>query len=304
MSQPSPTMKVILDRLMVEDAGLVDPTTLASDAGRALANLTNLRWNEALPDVATASSVVIDDIPARYIVPHNDCGTDAILHIHGGGWAFCSAATHEGAARRLAIQAGAPVLTFEYRLAPEHPYPCAVEDLLDIWQARDRARKWSMAGDSAGANIALSGILRLLEEGGDLPSCALLFYGVYGADFTTSSYRKFADGPGLTRAKMQRFWDWYAPETVRHLPSVTPLSADDAQLRALPPLYLNAAELDPLRSDTEGLADRLRGLGRDDRFDLFEGVVHGFMQMASELPEAQSAFEMAGEFFKHHVARN
>lgn len=303
MSKPSASMKVILDRLMVEDAGLVDPTTLSSDAGRALANLTNLRWNETLPDVAKASSVVIDDIPARYIVPHNDCGTDAILHIHGGGWAFCSAATHEGAARRLAIQAGAPVLTFEYRLAPEYPYPCAVEDLLDVWQARDRRRKWSMAGDSAGANVALAGMLRLLEEGGDLPSCALLFYGVYGADFTTQSYRDFANGPGLTRAKMQRFWDWYAPETERHLPSVTPLSADDTQLRALPPLYLNAAELDPLRSDTEGLADRLRASGRDDRFDLFEGVVHGFMQMASELPEAQSAFEMAGEFFKQHAAQ-
>jgi acetyl esterase len=303
MSHPSSTMKAILDRLMVEDAGLVDPTTLAPDAGRALAHLTNLRWNETLPDVAEARSVMIDDMPARYIVPHQDCGTDAILHVHGGGWAFCSAATHEGAARRLAIESGAPVLTFEYRLAPEHPYPCALEDFLDVWQARDRTRRWSLAGDSAGANLALGGILRLLEEGSDLPSCALLFYGVYGADFTTQSYRDFADGPGLSRAKMQNFWDWYASEDLRHLPAVTPLSADDAQLRALPPLYLNAAELDPLRSDTDGLVDRLRALGRDDEFDLFEGVVHGFMQMASELPEAQNAFKLAGKFFKQRIAQ-
>lgn len=304
MSEPSASMKAVLERLIVEDEGLVDPTTLPSDAGRALANLTNLRWNEALPDVAEARTVMIDDMLARYIVPHDDCGTDAILHVHGGGWAFCSVATHEGAARRLAIQSRAPVLTFEYRLAPEHPYPCALEDLLDIWQARDRKRRWGIAGDSAGANLALAGMLRLLEEGGDLPSCAMLFYGVYGADFTTPSYQEFANGPGLTRGKMQRFWDWYAPEDIRHLSSVTPLRADDLQLRALPPLYLNAAELDPLRSDTDALIHRLRALGRDDRFDLFQGVVHGFMQMAAELPEAQSAFDLAGEFFKQQTAQN
>lgn len=303
MNEPSKAMKAVLDRLAVEDAGLLDPTELPSDAGRALAALSNLRWNRDLPDVAEARTVMIDDMPARYIVPHEECGTDAILHVHGGGWAFCSAATHEGAARRLAIEAGAPVLTFEYRLAPENPYPCALEDLLDVWQARDRSRRWSFAGDSAGANLALAGMLRLLEEGGDLPASGLLFYGVYGADFTTPSYRDFADGPGLTRAKMQRFWNWYAPEEVRHLPAVAPLQADDTQLRALPPLYLNAAGLDPLRSETEALAGRLGALGRNDQFDLFPGVVHGFMQMASILPEAQSAFAMAGRYFKQVTAQ-
>ena len=133
-----------------------------------------------------------------------------------------------------------------------------------------------MAGDSAGANLALAAMSRLQEEGGELPATGLLFYGVYGADFTTPSYRDFADGPGLTRAKMQRFWDWYAPKDVRHLPSVAPLQADDTQLRALPPLYLNAAGLDPLRSET--------------------------MQMGSLLPEAQNAFALAGRYFKQQTA--
>lgn len=297
-------MQAVLDRLIVEDSELVDPTSLPSDAGRALAELSNLRWNSDLPDVAKARTVMIDDMPARYVVPHNDLGSDAILHVHGGGWAFCSAATHEGAARRLAIATCAPVLTFEYRLAPEHPYPSGLDDCLDAWSARDRSRRWSIAGDSAGANLALAGLLRILEEGGEPPICALLFYGVFGADFSTRSYTEFADGPGLTRAKMRRFWDWYAPGNVRHLPSVAPLKADDAQLSALPPLYLNAAGLDPLRSDAEALAERLRDLGRDDGFDLFHGVVHGFMQMASVLPEAQSAFDKAGAFFKERTAQN
>lgn len=302
MTAPSKTMRAVLERLAAEDRGLGDPTLLSAQAGRALANLANLRWNEDLPPVAQSRTLMHAGLPARLVVPENDAGTDTILHIHGGGWAFCSAATHEGAARRLANATGAQVLTIEYGLAPEHPYPRGLDDIMAAWRVRDRARRWSVAGDSAGANLALAAMLRLHAEGGELPAQALLFYGVYGADFATPSYVELADGPGLTRAKMQRYWDWYAPAAFRDRPTVAPLAADDAALAALPPLYLNAAALDPLRSDTEMLAERLRALGRDDPFDLIGGVVHGFMQMGSALPEARDAFVRAGTVFKKRAA--
>ncbi|QDY68225.1 alpha/beta hydrolase [Qingshengfaniella alkalisoli] len=302
MSEPTANMKRVLDRLAVEDKGLADPTTLAPGAGRALAALTNMRWNDDLPDVAEARTVMISDMSARYVVPKNDAGTDAILHVHGGGFSFCSAATHEGAARRLAIACRAPVLTIDYRLAPEQPYPAGMNDILDAWSARAPDRRWSIAGDSAGANLALCAMLRLINEGAELPAQALLFYGVYGADFNTPSYVAHADGPGLTREKMQRYWDWYTPADTRNVETVAPLHASDAQLRALPPLYLNAAGLDPLRSESETLAGRLHALGRADPFDLIDGVVHGFMQMGSVLPEARHAFEKAGEIFKTRAA--
>lgn len=296
--QPSPAMRAVLDRLAQEDRGLADPTTLEPQAGRALAALTNIRWNEDLPPVAESRTLMHAGLPARLVVPEGDTGRDAILHVHGGGWAFCSAATHEGAARRIANATGARVLTLEYRLAPEHPYPHGLEDVLTAWAARDTDLRWSIAGDSAGANLALAAMLRLIEEGGALPAQALLFYGVYGADFSSPSYELYADGPGLTRAKMQRYWNWYAARELRDRPAVSPLAASDAALAALPPLYLNAAGLDPLCSDTERLAARLRALGRNDPFDLFEGVVHGFMQMGPALPEARDAFQRAGAVFR------
>ena len=297
MTAPSDSMRAVLARLGAEDAGLPDPTRLDPVQGRALAALTNLRWNEGLPAMAEARTVMHAGLPARYVVPPNDAGRDAILYLHGGGWAFGSAATHEGAARRLALACRAPVLTVEYRLAPEHPWPAGLDDATGAFLATGGPRRWSLSGDSAGANLALCAMLRLIGARQRLPAQALLFYGVYGADFLSPSYIAQADGPGLTRDKMRRYWDMYAPEGVRGHPEVAPLAAADAVLAALPPLYLNAAELDPLRSDTERLAARLRALGRDDPCDVVAGVVHGFMQMGEVLPEAAQAFERAGAMF-------
>jgi acetyl esterase len=301
MRPPSPSMQVILKRLETEDAGLPHPTDVDAAHGRTLALLNNLRWNEALPEVAEARTVLHAGMPSRLVVPENDKGSDAILHVHGGGWAFCSPATHEGAARRLAIACQAPVLTIDYRLAPEYPYPCGLEDCLTAWEARGRDRRWSIAGDSAGANLCLALMLRLLAEGRDMPATALMFYGVYGADFGTESYIEQAEGPGLTQAAMRTYWNLYTPTEHRTDPFVAPLCAADADLARLPPLYLNAAELDPLRSDTELLVERLKAVGRRDRYELCRGVIHGFMQMGNALPEARDAFERAGEAFREET---
>lgn len=302
MSTPSDTMMAVLERLAREDAGLGDPTLMPPQHARALAELTNTRWNAGLPEMAETRTVIHAGMPARWVVPKNDKGTEAILHVHGGGWALCSVSTHEGAARRIAEACACPVLTFDYRLAPENPYPSGLADVLSAWRARDPSRRWSIGGDSAGANLSLAAMLALHDEGAPLPAAALLFYGVYGADFDSPSYIRNAEGPGLTRAKMMRYWDWYAPETKRGTPTVAPLAASDAQLAAMPPLYLNAAELDPLLSDTEALVARLRALGRDDDYDLIPGVVHGFMQMGLALPEAADAFTRAGEVFQRITA--
>jgi acetyl esterase len=296
-------MHTVLARLAAEDAGLPDPTTFPPQQGRALAALTNARWNLDLPEMAEARTLLHAGLPARLMIPPNDAGREAILNLHGGGWAFGSALSHEGAARRLAIACRAPVLTVEYRLAPEHPWPAGLDDTVAAFRATDGSRRWSMAGDSAGANLALCAMIRLLAEGAPLPAQALLFYGVFGADFTTPSYVGQADGPGLTRDKMRRYWDMYAPALSRGNPEIAPLAADDATLRALPPLYLNAAELDPLRSDTERLEARLRALGRTDPCDIVPGVVHGFMQMGTCLPEAVRAFERAGEVFRQRAGQ-
>lgn len=298
ITEPTPAMRTVLERLAREDANVPDPTTLPSAEGRALAERTNTRWNVDLPALAQVRETTLAGRRARILVPEHDAGRGAILFVHGGGFCFCSIDTHERAARCLAVEAAAPVVIFDYRLAPEHPCPAGLDDTRAVWPefaALYPGRALALAGDSAGANLALAAMLAGVDPA---PATALLFYGCFGADFDTPSYTLFADGPGLTRGKMMRYFDWYAAADRRADPLVSPINASDAALTALPPLYLNAAGMDPLRSDAEGLAARLHALGRTDPFDLFEGVVHGFMQMTSVLPEANQAIAKAGAAFR------
>lgn len=305
MSTPSPQMQAILDRLAIEDAGQPDPTLRPAHEGRAQAAAANARWNVDLPEMAQIQEMQISGpngaIPCRILTP---LGTPrgTILYIHGGGWAFCSMATHERCARVLAIEAQATVVLCEYRLAPEHAFPAGLEDCCAVWAALAGGQgefatlkaPFALSGDSAGANLALAVML----DDGPKPDCGLLFYGVYDTDFASPSYVECAQGPGLTRDKMRRYWDWYAEESLRAAPQITPMRAEDAALKALPPLYLNAAEIDPLRSDTERLFARLSKLGRKDRFHLHGGVVHGFLQMTNVLEEARLALRYAGTAFR------
>lgn len=307
----SPEMRLVLDRLAVEDAGLPDPTLLPPADGRALAARGNARWNVDLPPmarIATLDARRADGaaMPVRLLVPPQ-ARPGLILHIHGGGWAFCSTETHERATRLLALAAGVAVASFDYRLAPEHPFPAGLDDCVTLWRgivagtvAGLPPGPLAVAGDSAGANLALALMLHEQRQGRRLPDLGLLFYGVYAADFETPSYRRYAEGPGLTRAKMMRYWDWYAPpgQVSRTDPLVAPLHADDPSLAALPPLYLNAAQVDPLESDSALLHARLAALGRRDRFRLHEGVAHGFMQMTTRLAAARTAIAEAGEAFR------
>jgi len=294
---PSPEMAAIMARLAAEDGHLPDPTTVPPAEGRAQAEAGNIRWNQDLPPMETAE-LTLPGGAARLFRPPLARG--AILYIHGGGWAFCSLATHDRAMRCLAEATGMAVIGIDYRLAPEHPYPAGLDDAVAAWRALPEVLGLSgpigVSGDSAGANLALALMLRAQDAGRRLPEFGLLFYGVYAVDHETDSHRRFGPGGyGLTTAKMIRYRDWYAPDPVTwNQPAVSPLAASDAALRALPPLYLNAAGLDPLLSDTLALGDRLHGLGRADPVRVHRGVIHGFMQMTSALAEARTAFAEAG----------
>jgi acetyl esterase len=313
--QPTPQMAAIMERLAVEDGHLQDPTLLPPATGRAQAAAGNVRWNRHLPEIAEVIDLVLPgeggaDRPGRLLRPPEAQGT--ILHIHGGGWAFCSLATHERAARRLALASSMDVLGIDYRLAPEHPFPAGLTDCVAAWRhlraeasSMGLAGPFGVAGDSAGANLALALMLHEQAEGRPAPDFGLLFYGVYAPHNDTPSHRRFGPGGfGLTTAKMDRYWAWYVPDPSRRTePLAAPLHATDEVLRRLPPLYLNAAGLDPLMSDTLLLARRLAALGRADELHIHDGVIHGFMQMTLELDEANAAFARAGRFAKRQQRR-
>lgn len=315
---PDAAMTEVLEFLARKNAGLPDPTTLSATQGRALARQTNLHWNQDLPSLART-----DELRFPCVMSDAESGTDErsittllftpekvepglILFIHGGGFAFCDIETHERFARQLAVESRCCVLSVDYRLAPEDPFPAGLNDCISVFRQLDAVHEQfpmtigpiAVAGDSAGANLALALILHEQDEGRAAPDFGLMFYGVFGADFETTSYRQFEDGPGLTRDKMIRYMNWYATADQQAQPLVAPNVASDTQLKRLPPLYFNAAEIDPLCSDTQILVERLRTLGRDDPFDLYPGVVHGFLQMSLRLPAACRATSDAATAFR------
>lgn len=311
----APEMAALAARVLAEDGPQPDPTLMAPADGRRAAEIGNRRWNVALPAMERTGTAEVraDDglgsakVRLLVLVPP-DARDGAILFVHGGGFAFCSPETHERCARMLAAETGLPVILPDYRLAPEHPFPAGLLDVVASWRAAFEATAHLgvrrgpliLAGDSAGAGLCVSALLH--EAGRTEADAALLFYGVYDADFDTPSYRAFTDGPGLTRAKMQRYWDFYvADAAARATPLVAPLLASDAALAALPPLHLMAAGIDPLLSDTLNLEARLAALGRPERTQVVPGVVHGFLQMTNDLPQAREALGQAADFVKGRI---
>ena len=320
LSRLSPEMAALLARVAADTGPQIDPTTLPPTEGRALSEEGNRRWNVDLPAMAAVGDVfVVDDaglgsarVRLKVLVPP-DSGAGAVVFVHGGGFAFCSPETHERCARVLALECGLPVLLPDYRLAPEHPYPAGLMDVVaTIRNAFSVLAPFGVAagplilsGDSAGANLALAALLHEATQGRPPLAGALLFYGTYAGDFRTESYRDFENGPGLTTAKMRRYWRWYVGDRdVSADPLACPLLAPDEALAALPPLHLMAAGVDPLLSDSIVLHERLKRLGRSERLTVVPGVTHGFLQNTLDLAAAREALAAAGADARRMVGAN
>jgi acetyl esterase len=224
-----------------------------------------------------------------------------IVFAHGGGWTFGSVDSHENEMCYLALASGAAVLGFDYRLAPEYPFPAGLDDTLAvIRQARAGAlgedidaTRVALAGDSAGANIALGALLALRDDGAPTVRAAALFYGCYAPDFDTDSHRNWGDGQfGLSTERMRWYWLNFIGPT-GEAPRAAPL---DANLADLPPLYLVAAGLDPLCDDTLALARALSTAGVPHELITVPGVIHGFLGRAPKLPVARRVLVEAGNF--------
>lgn len=315
----SPEMEEVFAFVQAEDAKLPDQSKMTIAEQRQVRASTSKRWNSNLPPVRSAERFTI---PGLYDAPQvsvelvtpNECEPGCIVYMHGGGWTFGSLDSHANIAFNLAIATRTRVLSVDYRLAPEHPFPAALDDVVAAMRyvARrgesdaDFAGPMGAAGDSAGANLALAATIREGDSGRRRPDAVLCFYGVWGCDFDTPSYRRFGVGHGLNQAGMRKFLDFYAPGgegpgALRFDPLVSPLYASEATMAKLPPVYLNAAGLDPLLSDTIEMARKLDAAGATYDVNVHEGVHHGFMQITSRLTQARRAYELVGEFWRAHA---
>ncbi|MFG3505559.1 alpha/beta hydrolase [Streptomyces sp. NPDC047821] len=227
-----------------------------------------------------------------------------ILYIHGAGWVFGNAHTHDRLVRELAVGAGAAVVFPEYDLSPEQRYPVAVEQNWTVarWVVTDGAdrgldaSRMAVAGDSVGGNMAAALTLMAKERGGLPLLQQVLFYPVTDASFDTESYHRFAEGYFLRRDAMRWFWDQYTTdETERAAITASPLRATTEQLTGLPPALVVTAEADVLRDEGEEYANKLRRAGVPVTAVRYQGAIHDFVMLNAlrETQAAQSAIELA-----------
>jgi acetyl esterase len=225
-----------------------------------------------------------------------------IVYFHGGGWTIGDLDTCDGVCRFLAANVPATVLSVGYRLAPEHPFPAAVEDALAAfrWAAVDNKRlgadpeRIAVAGDSTGGNLAAAVSLLARDSDGPSPAMQALIYPVTDAVGGHDSRNRFAEGFLLEKADMDWFERHYLPPGVdRGDPRVSTLRATD--LSGLPPAYVATAGFDPLRDEGEAYAKRMEEAGVQVTLRRHSDLIHGFANMTAISRSARAAMlELAG----------
>ncbi len=241
------------------------------------------------------------NIPIRIYTPEGMSPFPVLVYFHGGGWVLGNLETHDHICRALTNAAGCITVAVDYRLAPEHKYPAAVEDCYaaTLWASTSAAtfngdsRRIAVGGDSAGGNLA--GVVALLARDLGVPPLVyqLLVYPVtdhYQSD--KPSYRENAEGYLLTADAMRWFWDHYlSDESAAKHPHASPLQAKD--LGNLPPALVITAEFDPLRDEGELYAARLRDSGVAVTSTRYNGMIHGFFSMAAVIDQGKQALAQA-----------
>lgn len=244
-------------------------------------------------------------IPLRVYTPPGAGPFPLISYFHGGGYVTGDLDTQDMIARALAFGAGAVVVSVDYRLAPEHPFPAGPDDCWAAtqWVAAHAAElngdagRLAVAGDSAGANFAAGVALRARDAGGPHIAAQIMFYGSCDYPSTgTPASREFADGPILSADDVAYFWELYLsePETDQNDPLASPIRA--ASHRGLPPAFMGTAEIDPSRDHGEAYIHTLEAAGVSTRLVRYPGMIHGFVSWLGVIPAAQQAIDDACAF--------
>ncbi|MGM0349926.1 alpha/beta hydrolase [Streptomyces sp. Adlamb9] len=253
----------------------------------------------------TVSGGPTGSVRARIVRPAGASGSlPVILYLHGAGWVFGNAHTHDRLVRELAVGARAAVVFPEYDLSPEARYPVAIEQNYTVarWVVEQGATKdldgsrTAVAGDSVGGNMSAALTLMAKERGGPALVQQVLFYPVTDANFDTPSYHQFATGYFLRRDGMQWFWDQYTTDaTDRAQITASPLRATTEQLSGLPPALVITGEADVLRDEGEAYATKLRAAGVPVTAVRFQGIIHDFVMLNAlrDTHAARTAIELA-----------
>lgn len=245
----------------------------------------------------------VGGVAGLWVTPHQAAPSGALLYLHGGGYVMGSSSTHRKMVGHLATAAGVRAFIPDYRLAPEHPYPAAVEDGVAVFRGLlaegNRPERILMGGDSAGGGLALAVTLALRNDGRPTPRALLLLSPWTDLAFTGPSLQGNAESDlTMTLAAARKMAEYYCGRSKPRAPLVSPLYAD---LRGLPPTYIQVGGDEMLLDDAVRIDERLRAARVDSRIDIAPGMQHVFQFGAGTIPEADEAVERLGSFARQQL---
>ncbi|HWL42670.1 MAG TPA: alpha/beta hydrolase [Ilumatobacter sp.] len=257
------------------------------------------------PEVASEVRIDAGGVPAVVYTPAGDGPFPVLVFIHGGGWVIGNTDSHTPTCRELAVQAGCVVVSLDYRLAPEHKAPAAVDDSIAAtkWVIEHAAElngdpsRVAVGGDSAGGNLSA-----LVAQA--LPGQLALQLLIYPAVDLTGSFPSIdenGEGYFLTKKSMEWFIGHYldGADVKADDPSISPWFASDDVVAATAPALVITAEFDPLRDEGEAYAARLASLGVPTTLRRFDGMIHAFFGMTAMLPAAVEANQLSAEHLRN-----
>ena len=284
-----PELKAAGELLKAKGLVALSPATSPIAEARASLSRISVFLNQGSVPLERERNITIagphGPIPCRLYLPDGVSRPPLIVYAHGGSFCLGDLDGWDGALRELVRASSVAVLHVDYRLAPEHRFPAAADDMLSVIRAMATSgadfgidpTRLAVGGDSAGANLALGAALALRDMGGSPLKFLLLTYGAYDTDADSPSWHEFGTGAyGLNRAQLPWIWSTYlASETQKSDFRVAPLRAN---MRGLPPALLTIGTLDPLQDDNHRLLAKLTHAGVPARLILAEGLNHGFIR--------------------------
>jgi acetyl esterase len=308
-----PQIQAVLDTMAALNLPKFQDGT-AADARALMEGMADAR-RKNMPPPAVAETVNMSTgagfghVPVRIYRPHPDATSPAIVFFHGGGFVIGSLESYDAVARSLALKCNATVVSVDYRMAPEHVFPAAVDDCFDVmrWVSSNAKvlnidpDKLAVCGDSAGGNLAA--VVALMARDTDVSIAAqVLIYPTTDVRFDTPSYAQYATGyGGLETKTVEWFMDQYLPDhALRSDWRASPKTA--ASHANLPPAIIITAECDVLRDDGIAYSKLLTAAGERAEYVEYAGMIHGFFNYLGLADDAEAAHLRVAEFLKSEFA--
>jgi len=297
---PSPAHDAIVE--MLSDGAMSPSDGGALDVPRLRREMESMTAMSVMPEGSVADPVAAAHVPAEWLYGQDADESRVLLYLHGGGYLLGSIATHRSLAARIAEAAGIRALIIDYRLAPEHPFPAALEDALAAYEfllgqgfAPERV---AIGGDSAGGGLAIATLVALRDASRPPPGAAIALSPWTDLEATGESTETRADPMIRSRDDLVATASLYLKGADPRTPTASPLYAD---LAGLPAIAIQVGTAERLLDDSTRIADRIRRAGGQVELEEFEDLIHVFQSLAPHVPESLEAIEKLGSFLKRHL---